>query len=647
MANQDIASHYQVLEELGRGSFGVVYKGIERATGETVAIKHIDLESSEDDIQEIQQEISVLSTCASPFVTQYKASFLRGHKLWIVMEYLGGGSCLDLLKPGNFSEAHIAIVCRELLLGLEYLHAEGKIHRDIKAANVLLAESGKVKLADFGVAAQLTNIKSQRNTFVGTPFWMAPEVIQQAGYDFKADIWSLAITAIEMANGEPPLANIHPMKVLFHIPKNAPPRLDGPFSKYFKDFVARCLIKHPDQRPTAKELLRHKFILSAGKVEALQELVERKRMFDANQTRKLHRVYYQETLQNLSTKDNTEEWTFDTVRSAAPPPPPPKKSAARTTNASVLSVEEAPLQTSSPAPSTIRRDTVRRQASTPRPRQDSAIHVDSDGSPRSSVASRRPLQTDMSFGNTGSTQRLFRRVGSTNSSDSSRPDGTSRSGGSNEENVDPEPHTAREPTSKEALLGHRAYTKALEPTMAELHAQTSGQQKREALAKLSDAFALLDSVDPEGSYHLIQGLISTMSQDKKLSQAFLKGAATDDPKASVPEGFTHGTVINMNKRDQTSAPPSPAKHLFNSANPHLRSHRKRRGSQVPSEASPSKADRPEERQLRDLEKAALEARFPGREAQPGMEHCKQLSELLYGRWVTNVHTRWPGIAADH
>ncbi|KAK7711845.1 hypothetical protein SLS64_005116 [Diaporthe eres] len=679
MAGDDIASHYEVLEELGRGSFGVVYKGIERATGETVAIKHIDLESSEDDIQEIQQEISVLSTCASPFVTQYKASFLRGHKLWIVMEYLGGGSCLDLLKPGNFSEALIAIICRELLLGLEYLHAEGKIHRDIKAANVLLAESGKVKLADFGVAAQLTNIKSQRNTFVGTPFWMAPEVIQQAGYDFKADIWSLAITAMEMANGEPPLANIHPMKVLFHIPKNTPPRLEGNFSKYFKDFIARCLIKEPEQRPTAKELLRHKFISGAGKVEALHELVERKRIYDASQTRKMHPVYYQETLQSLSTSDNTEEWTFDTVRSVAhppPPTPPPKKANSRNRDSSIFSADEAmrkldlndgPLQMTSPVPSTVRRGTVRHHA-TGRRRPDSVFHVDSDGSPRSSVAGRRPLQPDMSFGNTGSTQRLFRRVAS-DDSDSSHPSASSRSDGSNAENRDPESKASRDLSSKEAILGHRLYTKAMEPALAELHAQTSALQKREALAKLSEALALLDAVDPEGSYHLMQGVVSAVAHDKKLGQAFLKGSGgagspAADPKVA-PEGYTHGTVINMNKRDPASASGSPAKLLFSAANGNGnaqagRTNRKRRGSAAPSNSSeatsnyssPAKGgaggDRhpDEKQQLGDLEKAALEARFPGREAQPGMEHCRQLSELLYGRWVRNLQGRWPGIATE-
>ncbi|KAJ3518018.1 hypothetical protein NLJ89_g140 [Agrocybe chaxingu] len=317
--HQDPEEFYVKQDRIGKGSFGEVYKGYDKRTQKTVAIKIIDLESAEDEIEDIQQEIQILSQLDSPHVTKY-FFLLCSSNLWIVMEYCSGGSCSDLMKPGVFREEYIAIIVRELLRGLEYLHCEGKLHRDIKAANILLSAGGEVKLADFGVSGQLSGtLSAKKNTFVGTPYWMSPEVIKQSGYDHKADIWSLGITAIELAKGEPPYAELHPMKVLFLIPKNPPPTLDGNFSKPFREFVSYCLQRDPRERPSARELLKHKFVRMAKKTSYLTELIERHERWKAEGGERQEENDHDVHTELPDSGDPEDLWDFGTVRHGGRP----------------------------------------------------------------------------------------------------------------------------------------------------------------------------------------------------------------------------------------------------------------------------------------------------------------------------------------
>lgn len=342
---------------------------------------------------------------------------------------------------------------------------------------------------------------------------MAPEVIQQAGYDFKADIWSLGITAMEMANGEPPNSNVHPMKVLFHIPKAPAPRLEGStHSRDFKDFVATCLVKDPDRRSTAKELLHHRFIRAAGRVELLRDLIQRRELWDHAQGGNTQARLYQESMNTISFHQSESEadWVFDTIKPAAATIKQHSTSltkistirnCAEKMNEQLNLVEtpsSSPSITTKSSTSTVRRSTLKRRSS--------AFDEQSPLKRQSSVQ-RQPLGPSTSFGNSTSTERQFRRVSSNKAVDN-----TSLPSLDSENQPDPghsHDYGHRQLSNgnvltKEAFLGRLAYNEVIEKSFQEIYAQTGNQAMRDVISQTAQSWSYLNQIDPAGEYDLLK-----------------------------------------------------------------------------------------------------------------------------------------------
>ncbi|KAL6972928.1 non-specific serine,threonine protein kinase [Sarracenia purpurea var. burkii] len=262
--------HYTLYEEIGHGGSASVHRALCIPLDEIVAIKILDFEQDKSDLNKISHEAQTMILVDHPNVLKSHCSFVSDHNLWVVTPFMAGGSCLHILKaayPDGFVEVVIATILHEVLKGLEYLHNHGHIHRDVKAGNILIDGHGAIKLGDFGVSACLFDSGDRqrtRNTLVGTPCWMAPEVMEPShGYDFKADIWSFGITALELAHGHAPFSKYPPVKVFLMTLQNAPPELNDRRDKKFSKMISTCLVKDPSKRPSAQKLLKHCFFKKA------------------------------------------------------------------------------------------------------------------------------------------------------------------------------------------------------------------------------------------------------------------------------------------------------------------------------------------------------------------------------------------------
>ncbi|KAF7663941.1 hypothetical protein LDENG_00195700 [Lucifuga dentata] len=272
---------WEIVGELGDGAFGKVYKARNKETGVLAAAKVIETQC-EDELEDYIVEIDILAKCDHRYIVKLLDAFYYDAKLWIMIEFCPGGAvdATMLELDRGLTEPQIKVVCRQMLEALDYLHSMKIIHRDLKAGNILLMLDGDIKLADFGVSAKNTKTLQRRDSFIGTPYWMAPEVVmcetmKDAPYDYKADIWSLGITLIELAQIEPPHHELNPMRVLLKIAKSEPPTLDYPhkWSQEFRDFLKKALDKNPESRPTAAQLIKHPFVSSITSNRPLMELV--------------------------------------------------------------------------------------------------------------------------------------------------------------------------------------------------------------------------------------------------------------------------------------------------------------------------------------------------------------------------------------